>query len=325
MMPSWIWWLIGGIAGFCVFFYFLNVVLASYIIFVKTLKRTSREKWGRGPSSDAPELMEMDRIGMAWQADHEAYRKDVHIVNEGLNLYGEYYDLGYDKVAMILSGRTESLRYGYYFAKPYVESGYNILVVDPRAHGNSDGTYNTLGFDEHRDDLAWCRYLNKTFGIEHIVLHGVCIGAAGGLYTATAADCPACVKGLVTEGMFIYFGESMRNNLTQRKKLLPPILQCIDFWLRKNTGHSMMYGPIHVIDKMEKPILMIQGKEDRQSKPENAQKLFEKCGSREKQLVLLDIGGHSRLRINQTEQYDAAVKAFLKRLTPTGPQPAAKT
>lgn len=321
MSAPWIWSVLIGVVVGAVAFYFLNVIVASYVIFRQTLKRTSKEKWGRAVSSNTPEALEMDRIGMLWQAAHEAYRKDVHIVNEGLNLYGEYYDMGYQKAAIILSGRTESLRYGYYFAKPYAESGYNILVIDSRGHGFSDGQYNTLGFDEHRDDLAWCRYLHTEFGVDHIVLHGICIGAAGGMYTVTSPDCPDYVKALVTEGMFIYFGESMRNHLVERKKLLYPIRQCIDFWFRKNTGHTMMRGPIHVIHKLEKPILMLQSKEDQYSKVENAEKLFQACGSKEKELVLFETGGHSLVRINHTEKYDNAIKAFLNRLTPISEQP----
>ena len=31
-------------------------------------------------------------IGMAWHKEHAAYKKDVHILRDGDNLYGEYYD-----------------------------------------------------------------------------------------------------------------------------------------------------------------------------------------------------------------------------------------
>lgn len=306
-----------GIILLSVGFYLFSVVFASHCIYTATLTRKSKEQWGRTVSEMTPWQLQMDKEGLLWQEKYNSYKKDVHIVNEGYNLYGEYYDLGSDKAVMILSGRTESLRYGYYFAKPYSDFGMNVLVVDPRAHGLSDGKYNTIGFDESRDDLAWTKFLHETYGVKEIVFHGICIGAAGGMYAITSENCPKYIKAIVTEGMFANFGESMKNHLIERKKLMFPVMQCIDFWMKHYTGHSMMKGPIDVIGGLDKPILMIQSKKDPYSTVENAKILFEKCKSVEKELVLYEEGGHSQLRYTDTEKYDTAVLAFLKRIFPT--------
>ena len=45
---------------------------------------------------------------VAWAAENEAHKKDVHIVNNGLNLYGEYYDFGYDKCVFVGTKAEES-------------------------------------------------------------------------------------------------------------------------------------------------------------------------------------------------------------------------
>ena len=296
-----------GFILFSVAFYLFSVVFASHCIYIATLKRKSKEQWGRTLSIVNDLTIKMDNEGLDWQKKYDVYKQDVHIINDGLNLYGEYYDLGFDKAVIILSGRTESLRYGYYFAKPYSETGFNVLVVDSRAHGYSDGEYITVGFEESKDALAWAGFLNKSFEINTIVFHGICIGAAGGMFAITSPDCPECVKGLVTEGMFANFGESMKNHLIERKRLHFPVMQCIDFWFRKYTGHSMKIGPIDVISGMTKPILMIQSKKDKYSTVENAKKMFDLCPSSEKKLVLYEMGDHSMLRITDTEKYDKEV------------------
>lgn len=304
-----------GFALLSVAFYFFSIAFASHCVYTATLKRKDKEQWGRAISVVNELTIQMDSEGADWQQKHNAYKKDVHINNDGLNLYGEYYDLGFDKAVIILPGRTESLRYGYYFAKPYSDSGCNVLVIDPRAHGYSDGEYNTVGFEESKDALAWTRFLNETFGVNVIVLHGICIGAAAGMLAITSAECPDCVKGLVTEGMYANFGESMKNHLIERKKLYFPILFCIDFWSKKYTGHSMKKGPIDVIDKMDKPLLMIQSKMDKYSTTANAKRMFDLCQSSEKKLVLYDKGDHSMLRITDSYLYDTEISMFLKRLT----------
>jgi len=293
-------------------FYFFNMFYAAWRIFCETLMRKSKDHWARKlPADVEPMQAEMYRQGSLWQKEHKGFKQDVHIVNEGLNLYGEYYDMGFDRAVMVLSGRTESLIYGYYFAIPYARAGFNVLLVDPRGHGLSDGKYNTTGFDESRDALAWVRFLNAEHGVETVVFHGICIGAAAGMYALTSEECPDCVKGMVTEGMFATFAYSMKNHFIEKKRNFPTLLFFTDFWFKHYTTHSMKKGPIHCIDKLNVPLLMLQSKKDKYSTPDNAARLFEKCGSANKRIVYFDEGGHSMLRITDTERYDGAIKEFL--------------
>ena len=81
------------IVGFVLFsaaFYLFSVVLASYLVYTKTLMRKSKEQWGRTVSSNDELALKMDDEGMVWQREHNSYRHDVHIVRDGANLYGEY-------------------------------------------------------------------------------------------------------------------------------------------------------------------------------------------------------------------------------------------
>lgn len=293
------------------FVWILNVFVASYCVYTATLRRTKPEKWGREPTEFEGQQVLMYAEGLEWQKQHAQAGREIHIVNNGLNLYGEYYDLGFDRAVMILSGRTESLRYGYYFAKPYAESGYNVIVLDPRAHGRSDGEFNTVGFEESKDALAWARFAHKELGMKQIVFHGICIGAAGGMFALTNGDCPDYVAGMVTEGMFANFGESVKNHMIERKKPLFMIYRMTDNWMKHYTGHSMDYGPIDVIDRLEKPLLMLHSREDRYSTPHLAQKLYDRAGSQQKRLVWFEHGKHSMLRITDTELYDSSIKRFL--------------
>ena len=97
-------------------------------------------------------------LGMDWARENEARKRPVSIENEGLKLAGEYFDFGHKRCAIIFPGRTESLCYSYYFAQPYAEAGCNILVVDSRAHGLSEGKYNYCGTREWSDVIAWSRF-----------------------------------------------------------------------------------------------------------------------------------------------------------------------
>ncbi len=306
------WWVAGFLVIPGILMWIASYFIAARCIFDSTLRRIDADTWKRGIPKDASaQSLKMFNDGLEWARENEEFKRDVHIVNEGLNLYGEYYDLGYDKTVLILSGRTDSLTYGYYFAIPYSKNGCNVLVIDARAHGMSDGKFNTLGFDENRDVIAWIRFLESEFGVKKVIVHALCIGAAGGIYALTSENRPDTVKAFIAEGMFPNFAESMKNHLIEKKKPVRFLMDLIDRQIKKNTGYSMKYGPIDVIEKLDVPLLMLHGKKDIYSTPEYAQKLYELARSEKKRLAWFDEGAHSMLRVTNTEAYDAEIGKFL--------------
>lgn len=306
-------WVIGGVALFGLASWIVMYAIISRWVYLANLRRKDKDSWCRGrPSCDEPEQIAMYQEGMAWHDRHVDKKHDVHIVNNGCNLYGEYYDLGYDKSVIVLSGRTESLEYGYYFAAPYEKSGCNVLVIDPRAHGLSDGEFNTIGYEESKDALAWAAYLHDNFGVNSIIFHSICIGSAGAVFALTSDACPDYVTGMVAEGMFANFSESMKNHLIEKKKPVFLLNDMIDMWMKHYTGHSGKFGPLNVIDKLRKPLLMLHSKEDLYSTPEYAAKLYDKAASEPKKLVWFEHGRHSMLRITDTARYDQAIEEFVK-------------
>ncbi|MBE6596701.1 MAG: alpha/beta hydrolase [Ruminococcaceae bacterium] len=306
---------VGILVGSGLLMWAISYLVASYCVYNCTLRRRSKDQWSREMPKDIdPEQKPMYEAGVRWSDENIGFKKDVHIVNKGLNLYGEYYDFGNERCVVILSGRTESLRYGYYFAIPYAKNGYNVLVLDPRGHGLSDGEFNTVGFEESGDAIAWVDFLKEEYNIHFVVFHGICIGAAAGMLAITSENAPESLKGIVTEGMFPNFGESMKNHLIEKKKPVFILYDLINMWMKHYTGHTMDRGPIDVIERLNAPLLMLHSREDLYSTPEFAEKLFELAGSEEKEIVWFEHGRHSMLRITDTERYDGAIENFLHRL-----------
>ncbi len=295
----------------------LPAFLLSYIIFSVLLVRTKPDKWTHGISQpDEPEIATMYTTGAAWREEHIENMQIVGIENDGLKLYGEYYDFGYDRAVIILAGRMECCVYCCYFAEPYRKAGYNVLTIDGRAHGFSEGKYNTIGTRESRDLIRWGELLHNEKGNEHIVLHGICIGAASSLYAITAEDCPDYFEGITVEGMFKNFYESTKNHMIYQKRPLFPFLQGIMVWIRIILhARPIADGPYKRIKDLKKPILFIHSREDIYSLPAEAEQMYADCTA-DKRILWLDHGFHSRLRIVNTEEYDRAVTEFLAVLEP---------
>ncbi len=306
---------LSSLAAFLVFSGIFIIILTGYIIFKVLLVRTKPEKWGHECSMpNDPEISSIFNTGAKWREEHSNVRKDIYIKNDGFKLYGEYFDFGYDRAVIIIAGRMECCIYSCYFAEPYRKSGYNILVIDGRAHGFSEGKYNSIGQKEYRDLIAWGKMLHDDMGVKNIYLHGVCIGASTSLFAITDESCPDYFSGITVEGMYVNFYESTKNHMKKDKRPVFPFIYIVMFFIRIFTGvHPMKDGPYKRISKLKKPILFLHGKQDVYSLPEKAEELYASCNS-EKQLVWFDEGGHSRLRINNTEKYDAAITEFFEHL-----------
>ncbi|MBQ4179318.1 MAG: hypothetical protein II615_01005, partial [Ruminococcus sp.] len=115
-MSTWIWILIGA----AVFFFVLApLVIIPAAIYLILLVRTRKSKWRRKCSLPRDEeIRKMFDIGMDWAARYAEQKREADVYSGKYHLFGEYFDFGFDKAAVIIAGRTESLLYSYYFAEP---------------------------------------------------------------------------------------------------------------------------------------------------------------------------------------------------------------
>ena len=312
------WLLIFGILllGGLIFMVLYTYPIAKRV-YKEQLVRTSPDKWGRTCSfPDDKEQVQMWNDGIAWMEQNRSRITELQIENDGLKLFGQYFDFGADRCVIILPGRCESLIYSYYFAPPYEKAGFNVLVIDTRCHGQSDGIYNTIGVQESKDVLAWAKLVHEQFGNREIYFHGICIGTSSGLFALRSKDAPAYLRGLVTEGCYISFSETFKRHMMALKRPIFPVLQLAMMQIYLHTGTNVYRDkPISAIKQLKPDcrVLFLYGERDIFSIPKKSRQLFAACSAKDKKLVWFDKGGHSHLRINNTEKYDRAIIDFFGR------------
>ena len=77
--------------------------------------------------------------------------------------------------------------------------GHNLLLVDQRAHGKSQGRTIAFGIQERKDLLKWVNYAVDRFGEDvQIVLYGISMGGATVLM-ASGLELPKNVKGIIAD------------------------------------------------------------------------------------------------------------------------------
>lgn len=301
------------IIGVIFLFGILPTVIMSYYIYRVLLVRPKTEVRVRRCSwPEDEEYVGMYNEGLQWGSLYEGCKKPVETENDGLKLYGEYFDFGAKRSVIIIPGRTEDCTYSYYFAEPFRQAGCNVLCIDNRSHGLSDGDRNYMGAKEYRDIIKWSKMLVEEYGNEEVILHGICIGASVAMNTVTADDCPKYIIAMISEGMYTTFKDSFNEHMKEGKHPRFPFTLEVMAWIRILSGANVLTdGPKKRVLRLNKPILMLHSREDTYSLPSQGQWLYDHCSSERKKLVWFDKGAHSRIRPNNKEKYDNEIIRFI--------------
>ena len=311
-MSLWIWIAIAAVF----FLLILPLILIAVVLYLMLFVRTSKKKWGRVCSfPEDKEYARMYETGLEWGRKYADKKSPVDIHSGRYHLFGEYFDFGGKRAVVIIAGRTEACYYGYYFAEPYRQLGWNVLVIDNRAHGLSDGRVSSFGMREYSDIINWGRFLHDEKLNEKIILHGICIGASAAIFAITDKSCPDYISALTVDGMFVTFYESFINHMIdqKRKPVQPVAFEVGLLILIFSHANVITNGPKKRVGKLNKPILFIHSREDLFSLPEKAQRMYDECDC-VKRLVWFEHGEHSRLRISDAEKYDKAIVDFYSQL-----------
>ena len=116
--------------------------------------------------------------------------RDVEIVSfDSLKLKGHYYDYGHKKCVIMCHGVHSDpyLIFGVQ-AKRFVKDGYNILLIEQRAHGASEGKYITYGKYESDDILKWVDYARNSLKLDEVILYGMSMGATAIMIASPKLD-----------------------------------------------------------------------------------------------------------------------------------------
>lgn len=146
-----------------------------------------------------PYRPEMRRI---YQQLKERPFEEVSVVShDGLTLTGKYYN--------VKDGAPLDIGFHGYKSNPYTDfsggselsfqMGHNLLLVDQRSHGKSEGKTISFGILERQDLLRWVDYSIERFGSDvKILLYGVSMGGATVLM---ASELPLShnVKGIIAD------------------------------------------------------------------------------------------------------------------------------
>ncbi|MBQ3726783.1 MAG: alpha/beta hydrolase [Selenomonadaceae bacterium] len=209
--------------------------------------------------------------------------------------------------AILVHGYGRDGTFAYDYAEEYLKHGWNVLVPDLRAAGESGGEFITMGALESRDIALWMEKLPPD---AKIILHGVSMGAATVLMTAALEPKNLCA---VVEDCG--YTSAYEMFAAQLKKIfgLPeyPVMPCANIVCKIKTGVKISdAAPLEVVDKIKVPILFIHGDADGLVPFEMMNRLFDKAAAPKEKFVVEGAGHADAKRKNPAAYFDR-VFAFL--------------
>jgi alpha-beta hydrolase superfamily lysophospholipase len=207
------------------------------------------------------------------------------------------------------------------------EQGWNALLFDLRAHGESGGSLRTLGFYERGDVLAAVELARSRAPGVPVALWGISFGGATAVFAA--AD-DAKVAALVCDSSFRSLRDTTAHHLGLFRqfrwwaRLVPtwPVKDEVLFWFERRTGvdPDLLDVQKAAAQLRGRPTLFVANSGDRRMPQEIAFDLQKAAGERAAVLVIPGTS-HGGAWREGTAPYEAAVKKVLEEARAgTGPE-----
>lgn len=210
--------------------------------------------------------------------------------------------------AILIHGYGRDGTFAYDYADEYLKRGWNVLVPDLRAAGESQGKFITMGALESRDVFDWAAKISADNPDAKIILHGVSMGAATVLMTAALESKNLCA---VIEDCGYTSAYEMFTAQLNKIFGLPeyPVMPCANIVCKIKTGVKISdAAPIDSVDKIKVPILFIHGDEDKLVPFEMLDKLFDKAVAPKEKFVVAGAGHADAKRKNPAVYFDKVFK-----------------
>ena len=198
--------------------------------------------------------------------------KDTFILTENGRRLHAYYLPRHPKHDTISVPRTALLIHGYrncavdmmHLGYMYHHSmGYNIVLPDLHAHGQSDGESIQMGWKDRMDALRWCKITDSLFHAP-IVVHGISMGAATTMMLSGEENLPTNITHFVEDCGYTSAWDEFEGELANQFSLPAfPLLyltsQLCDAMYGWNFAEA---SAIEQVAKCTRPMLFIHGDAD---------------------------------------------------------------
>jgi alpha-beta hydrolase superfamily lysophospholipase len=217
---------------------------------------------------------------------------------------------------LLLHGNGECRGRELPLAEFFARQGCSVLLLSLRAHGDSTGEVNDIGYSARNDVVAAVGYLEQRRKGQPVLVQGTSLGAAAALYAAK--ELGTLVRGYVLEAAYADLRTAVRN---RTQNYLPFPLDWLAYTGLAVTGPLVLpeldrMAPVEAINAIPSsvPVLLLAGGCDRLARPEEARALYSRI-SNHARLVWFEQAGHESFYTHDPALYQEAVGGLLQTLS----------
>lgn len=215
--------------------------------------------------------------------------------------------------AVIIHGYNGDMEDIYDIARHYTKEGYNVLMPDLRASGESEGSFIGMGWLDRLDVINWIDVILDDYPSANVVIHGVDMGGDTGLMIS-GEPIKSNIKAIVADGAYTSAWEVLKPEFKTRHEDWPvfPLMEMINPVAKVWGGYTLREADaVKQVEKTSVPILLIQGGQDTYVTKDMADELNAAVASSHK-LVTIPYGMHGDCRYADPDTYYKEVFDFLE-------------
>lgn len=205
------------------------------------------------------------------------------ISDDGLRLHGQWFNRKSRRLIVLVHGyRTRPETNFALQIRDFIALGYDLLIVDQRAHGKSEGRFCGMGHLEWRDVLKWIDWAPY----EKVAVYGMSMGCAAVGHTSGRIQSPK-VRALIMDCGFSNFYDELnykcdlwkapKKGLARTENWLAHRILKVD--LKENTQASL--------SKCTIPVFFLHGSADDEVPAEEMHRQYAACASEKECLEVI--------------------------------------
>jgi alpha-beta hydrolase superfamily lysophospholipase len=214
---------------------------------------------------------------------------------------------------LVLHGHKGTRGHSLGRAEILATQGYAVLMVTLRAHGDSTGHYDDIGFGARHDVVAAVEFLEARRPGRPVIVDGNSMGAAAAVFAAR--ELGHRVRGYILESPY----QDLKVAVWNRTELaLPPVLNLAAYAGLKLVApfflpHIDEISPLKAIAGIpgDVPVLILAGASDRLARPEEARALHGQVATHGR-LMFIPGADHGDLHHSAPDLYTRAILEFCR-------------
>ena len=196
----------------------------------------------------------------------------------------------------------------------YCEMNMNVIVVEQRGHGESEGKYSTFGVKERHDVVSWAEYIISRYGDDcKIVLDGISMGASTVMMAAGLPSLPNNIVGIIADCGFTSAYDQFVYIMKLWYKMPPfPLLYSVNVISRIVAGFG--FRDVSTIDELKKselPILFLHGEADDFVPVKFSRQNYDASASERKKIITVPDAAHGMSYLQSEQTCNEELERFI--------------